>query len=68
MFTAQPTSDGYAVVDADTGRPLTFAQRSQRSAQATANLLNKAAKDGPHALALALGCVDDDTSTRGVRF
>lgn len=69
MFTAQPLSDGhYAVVDADSGRPLTFAPRSQRSAQATATLLNQAAKRGPQDLALALGCVDDDSSTRGVRF
>lgn len=59
LFAADPCSEGWTVVDTQTGRPLT-GPRSQRSALATAQNLNAAAARGVRSLAKALGCVGDD--------
>lgn len=69
MFEAIPTGDGYAVIDASTGHPVTGERPSHQSAAATAVILNRAAAAGGRALARALGCVEDDESSyAAVRF
>jgi hypothetical protein len=63
-FGVDPYGDGYAVVD-ENGRTYTGV-RSQRSAQATASILNAAAKTSRKALARALGAVEDGEPDMGV--
>lgn len=53
-FDTLPTIDGYQVVFSDTGRPIA-ARATHASANGLAFVLNQAAKDGPKALARALG-------------
>lgn len=66
MFAADPCGEGYVVVETESGRPYTGV-RSQRSAQATAAILNAAASVSPKALARALGAVEDGEPDMGVR-
>jgi hypothetical protein len=67
-FVADSYGDGYAVVDAETGRPVTGVRDSRQSAAATAQILNRAAAAGGNALARALGAADKDEPYAGVRF
>jgi len=52
-FDVQPTIDGFAVIDARTGRPLDQ-RETAREAWGFATVLNQAATRGPKALAKAL--------------
>lgn len=68
-FDTLPCGDGWAVVDATTGHPVTRPRDTPQSAAATATILNRAADQGGRALARALGCVDDSESDYlAVRF
>lgn len=55
-FTWQRTITGFDVICTDTGRPVVTDRESAQSANGIAQTLNSAAKEGPRALARALGC------------
>lgn len=54
LFEAEPTIDGFDVIDVVTGRPMGFLRETRREANGIAQSLNNAAMNGPGALNRAL--------------
>jgi hypothetical protein len=55
LFEAEPTIEGFDVIDVQTGRPMGFPRETRREANGVAQTLNNVAASGkPGALARAL--------------